>query len=280
MWKGHKIKESRLIDPLQSLAFSVQANPRVYALLLGSGVSRSAEIPTGWDIVEDLIRKLASTTGEDSLVNPEQWYIQQYDESPDYSRLLDELVKTQAERQQLLRPYFEPDEHEQEEGKKQPTAAHKAIARLVAQGFIKVIVTTNFDRLVERALEEEGITPTVLSRPEQIEGSRPLDHIDCCVIKVHGDYMDPLIRNTEAELEEYPPEVDRLLDRVLDEYGLIVCGWSAEWDHALCNALFRARSQALQYVLGSVWRIEGYRATTGESSTCTDDPYPGSRWVF
>lgn len=35
-----------------------------------------------------------------------------------------------------------------------PTVAHKAIANLVKHGFIKVIVTTNFDRLLERALEE------------------------------------------------------------------------------------------------------------------------------
>ena len=31
-----------MIDPINSLAFSVQANRGVYALLLGSGVSRAA----------------------------------------------------------------------------------------------------------------------------------------------------------------------------------------------------------------------------------------------
>src|SRR5258708_36471375 len=28
--------------------------------------------------------------------------------------------------------------------------------------------------------------------------------------------------------------------RIFDEYGLIVCGWSGEWDHALRAALLRA----------------------------------------
>ena len=232
-----------MIEPVQSLAFSIQANPKVYALLLGSGVSRSAEIPTGWEIVIDLLGKLAASMGETGISDLEGWYVQKYQEAPDYSKILDALAKTRSERQQLLRPYFESNDLEREEGLKQPTAAHKAIARLVAQGFIKVIVTTNFDRLIEKALEDEGIVPTVLSNTHQVEGALPLDHIDCCVFKVHGDYLDPEIRNTQSELEEYPQVYDKFLDRVIDEYGLIVCGWSGSWDTAMRNALFRAQSR-------------------------------------
>jgi hypothetical protein len=28
-------------------------------------------------------------------------------------------------------------------------------------------------------------------------------------------------------------DATRLLDRILDEFGLIVCGWSADWDTTL-----------------------------------------------
>ena len=236
-------RESRLIDPLQSLAFSIQANPGVYALLVGSGVSRSSGIPTGWEIVLDLLGKLAVLAGDAGNRDLEQWYKEEYQELPDYSKLLDMLAKTPNERQQLLRPYFEPDDQEREDGLKQPTAAHRAIARLVAQGFVKVIVTTNFDRLLENALEEEGVAPTVLSTLEEVKGASPLVHLDCCVFKVHGDYRDPGIRNTESELEKYPPEFEKFLDRVFDEYGLVVCGWSAEWDIGLRKALSSVKSR-------------------------------------
>ena len=65
-------------------------------------------------------------------------------------------------------------------------------------------MTTNFDRLMEKALEDEGVTPTVLSTKEQAgQGALPLVHVDCCIFKVHGDYTDPRIRNTESELAEY-----------------------------------------------------------------------------
>ena len=232
-----------MIDPIDSLAFSIQANRGVYALLIGSGVSRAAQIPTGWDITHDLIRKLAAASGESAEPDPELWYREKYDEAPDYSKLIDGVAKTQAERQQLLRPYFEPSEQEREENAKQSTAAHKAVAWLVAQGLVKVIITTNFDRLLEKALEEVGVEPVVLSSKEQVTGMVPLVHTQHCLIKLHGDYLDTRIRNTSSELSEYSVEFDQLLDRIFDEFGLVVCGWSADWDVALRDAIFRAPSR-------------------------------------
>ena len=38
-----------MIDLVHSLAFSIQANRGVYAVLVVSGVSRAAKISTGWD---------------------------------------------------------------------------------------------------------------------------------------------------------------------------------------------------------------------------------------
>lgn len=242
-----------MIDPVHSLAFSIQANRGVYAILLGSGVSRAARIPTGWEITLDLICKLAALQGELCEPDPERWYLAKFGRAANYSDLLNVLAKTPAERQQLLRTYWEPNEQEREEGAKQPTEAHRAIATLVAQGFIKVVITTNFDRLVETALVDAGVVPTVLSSPDQVQGALPLIHTRCCVFKVHGDYLDTRIRNTPAELAAYPTEFDQLMDRIFDEFGLVVCGWSAEWDEALRDALFRAPSRRF----ATYWAIRG-----------------------
>ena len=232
-----------MIDPVHSLAFSIQANPGVYAVLVGSGVSRAAKIPTGWEITLDLLRKLAQLYNETCEPDPAHWYRSKFEKEADYSDLLNELAKTPAERQQLLRGYWEPNSQEREEGEKQPTAAHRALAALAARGFIKIILTTNFDRLVETALRDEGIVPTILSSPDQVKGALPLIHTQCCVFKVHGDYLDTRIRNTPDELDGCPPEFDQLLDRIFDEFGLILCGWSAEWDGALRKAIYRTSSR-------------------------------------
>ena len=242
-----------MIDPVHSLAFSMQASPGIYALLLGSGVSRAAKIPTGWDITLDLIRKIAALGKETCEPDPEGWYRCRFGRAPEYSDLLDSIAKTPAERQQLLRSYWEPDEQEREDGWKQPTAAHRSVAALTAAGFIRVIVTTNFDRLMEAALNDAGVVPVVLSSPDHVQGALPIVHTQCCVFKVHGDYLDTRIRNTPAELSSYPAVYDTLLDRILDEFGLIVCGWSAEWDEALRSAIFRARSRRF----ATYWTLHG-----------------------
>ena len=243
-----------MIDPIQTLAFAIQTHPGVYALLLGSGVSRAAGIPTGWDIVLDLIGKLAAATNDAPGPDLEQWYKEKYGKEPDYSSLLDSLAKTSTERQQLLRPYFEPTDQERQDDLKLPTKAHRAIARLVRQGFIKVIVTTNFDRLIEVALQEEGVSPEVLSSPDQVSGALPLTHVQCRVLKLNGDYLDTRIRNTPTELDGYPQELKDLLDRIFDEFGLVVCGWSAAWDGGLRDAIYRAPSR----------RFTTFWATRGE----------------
>ena len=171
-----------MIDPVHSLAFSIQSNRGVYSVLVGSGVSRAAKIPTGWEVTRDLIRKLAILCDETCDPDPELWYREKFERDADYSDLLDELAKTPAERQQLLRVYWEPNDREREEGEKQPTAAHRAIAAMAAQGFIKVILTTNFDRLVETALTDAGVVPTILSSPDQVQGALPVDsHTMLCL---------------------------------------------------------------------------------------------------
>ena len=232
-----------MIDPFLSLALSVQSNKGVYALLIGSGVARSAGIPTGWDVVLDLIQKLAHLRKEKCEPDAEVWYRETFGREPRYDELLNEVARTPAERRNLLRNYFEPTEEEREQGLKVPQEAHISISELVRGGYVRAIITTNFDRLLEKALEEQDINPTVIMSPDGVRGSLPLVHTDCTVIKVNGDYLDTRIKNTPEELAEYDEAMNRLLDEIFDQFGLIVCGWSADWDEALRRAIERCPSR-------------------------------------
>ena len=48
-----------MINPTVRISLALDANKGAYALLLGSGVSAAAGIPTGWQIVSDLVTKVA-----------------------------------------------------------------------------------------------------------------------------------------------------------------------------------------------------------------------------
>jgi hypothetical protein len=226
-----------------NLAFSIHTNPGTHALLLGSGISRQAGVPTGWEIVGDLIKKVSKLHDLTIESDPYAWYKKQYGEEPQYSKILEQLAKTQIERESLLRKYFEPSESEAEEGVKQLTDTHRCIASLIKNGYIRIILTTNFDRLLEKALEEKGITPTIISNEDSLEGAIPYIHSSCTLVKLNGDYMDTRIKNTPQELEIYSQKFNDFLDRIFDEFGIIICGWSGEWDVALKNALLRCKTK-------------------------------------
>lgn len=227
------------LDPVLSLASSMQVGPGTYALLLGSGLSRSAGIPTGWEITLELIRRVAALQDPDNEPpeDPLAWWQDRYGKPPEYSELIAELAPTQAERRTLLERFFRP----REDGYGQPGAAHLATAELIKNGYIRVVITTNFDRLLETALTEVGVDPTIISHAAHIAGARPIQHAECTLIKVHGDYQDDTVRNTAQELADYDPAMEELLRRIIDEHGMIISGWSATWDPAL-RRVFRTVS--------------------------------------
>lgn len=94
------------IEKLTTLAFSVYSNKGAYALLLGSGISRSAHIPSGWEVEEKLIQKLGASQGVTESEDWHKWYKDHYQQPASYSSLLGDIVKTPTERVQLMKPFF------------------------------------------------------------------------------------------------------------------------------------------------------------------------------
>ncbi|MFI5887666.1 SIR2 family protein [Streptomyces sp. NPDC051554] len=226
------------------LAFGLRATPGGYAVLLGAGVSLAAGMPSAWDVQKELIEQIAAAEAAGDIGEPFAWYQNRFGKVATYDDLLATLTVTRMERQALLREYFEPDDADREQGKKKPTAAHHAVARLAAAGLVRIILTTNFDRLMETALSEAGIEPTVVAHPDDITGLAAIHTIKCLVVHVHGDYLNPTsMLNTADELDHYEPQVDKFLDRIFDDYGLVIAGWSAQWDLALRNALARCTTR-------------------------------------
>ncbi|QNK47579.1 SIR2 family protein [Brevibacterium sp. PAMC23299] len=234
----------KMISNELSLGLSMKSNKGVFAVFLGSGVSYSAGIKTGWGIVEELCMQLQFIEeGQENTLNPIDWYEKTYGELPRYDVILELLGKTTSERNAILERYFIPTKEEAEDGIKTPTKAHRSIAKLVKKGYIKVILTTNFDRLMEHALDEEHVNYQVLHDESGINGMKPYVHSECTVIKINGDFKDIRFKNIEAELSLYPERVVELLESIFEEFGLIISGWSADWDTALKTIIKSVKSR-------------------------------------
>ena len=228
------------LPAFDALALSLHHSPGAHAILVGSGLSRAAGIPTGWEITLNLIGRLGALEGVAESDDWAAWYHTKYNKEPSYSEILDTLASTQSERRAILESFIATGD---DGDPRKPTKAHQAIAKLVASGAVRVVVTTNFDRLIEAALREAGVEPTVIASDDAIAGATPLVHSKCTVIKVHGDYLDARIKNTDAELADYSPAMNALLDQVFDNFGLLAVGWSGEWDSALRSAIQRTPSR-------------------------------------
>ena len=147
----------------------MHAAPRIYVVLAGSEVSSAAGIKTGWQVVEDLVRRIAIAEGVDPSElgdDPAAWWGKQGRPELRYDTLLGAMARTDAARQAVLRTYFEPPLAA--EGSPPVTPAHTALAQLVASGRVRVIITTNFDRLIERALDTAGVSAQVITSSRQV----------------------------------------------------------------------------------------------------------------
>jgi hypothetical protein len=134
------------IDPFVVLAASLHYDRGVYAVLVGSGVSTAAGIPTGWDLTRELALLEARHQGEHVPDNVEAWWAANKAVPLGYSSVVEAIASTLGQRQALLRSVIEPSADEIRAGLKVPGAAHYALAELVWRGYVRVIVTTNFDR--------------------------------------------------------------------------------------------------------------------------------------
>ena len=77
----------------------------------------------------------------------------------------------------------------------EPNPNHILFAKMMKMGYLRTIVTTNFDRLIERALDAEGLAAG--SGYDLISCESDFARIDwseekCRLIKIHGSVDDPI----------------------------------------------------------------------------------------
>ncbi|PWJ52833.1 SIR2-like domain-containing protein [Quadrisphaera granulorum] len=114
----------------------------------------------------------------------------------------------------------------------------------MADGSVRVVVTLNVDRLVERALADAGVDPVVVSSADEVRGLPPLNTVRALVVHLHGDYRTAqTMKNTHAELAAYDAAVVTFMERLLHDHALVLVGWSATYDPALRGLLSRAMRQ-------------------------------------
>lgn len=246
------------LDPIVSLSVAVAEAPGSHAFLLGSGISREAGVPTGqqvfWQAVGELYRlenTERDTPDQDAL---RAWLNETGRNAFAYSEILELIAPDPANRRDYLAKHFEG---------KEPGKSHHELASLAEQGLIRVFVTTNFDRLLEHALQARGIEPVIITSAADLASAPRREHAQCYVVKPHGDYLQETIRNTPTELAELEPEMAAELSEIFDRYGVVVLGYSGS-DAGIADLLSARRSR-----YGLYWVARGGLSKGAERITET-----------
>lgn len=196
-------------------------------LWIGSGLSVAAGYPSAAQLLEEMARE-----ADDPL-----------DTSRPFFAVADAFVESvgKAQLAELLqRLYRAPRAF---------TPAHRALARLAGRGRFHAIITTSFDDLLERALDDERV-PYVVRRPED-EAPRSAEG-DVQVLKVEGsfdDWMRIMVSGQAYEIagRRYP-FLENQIDALLRERPVLFVGGSLQDRRLLgwISALPEDRAAALK----------------------------------
>lgn len=160
---------------------------------LGAFIGAGLSIPAGFCSWKELLRKPAEEIGldvekENDLVNLAQYYSNSKNRTS-----IDDLIKEQFS--QLAKP----------------TEDHKLLSQLP----ISTFWTTNYDKLIEKALENNMKKPYVKTKDEHLRGTN--HNFDALVYKLHGDVEAPedaVI--TRSDYEEFGYNKRKLFREVLE----------------------------------------------------------------
>ena len=177
------------MSDLLSLAVNLASKNRNFVALIGAGFSKDAGLPSGWDILIDTIKpfylsenkestSIEATSLNDKITN---WCLNHEEYGKlGYSDILKLLHKGELERKNHLEKYFK---------NQQPGEAHYKLAEIVKMGLLRFIFTTNFDNLIEKALDEVNIDYDVIFSDEILKKTKSWDKVQQCrIYKLHGDY--------------------------------------------------------------------------------------------
>ncbi len=213
------------MDPLLPLVTNLATRNREYVFFVGAGLSKDAGVKSGWDILIETLKPIYITENnptelpENYYQHISQWYLDHATlRNLGYSEILEQLYEGDIERREYLRQFFENT---------QPGEAHSILAQLVKSEIIRFIFTTNFDDLLEKALDELNVPYDVIFSDDILRASKSWDKVKTCrIYKLHGDYKTGRIRNTIPELERLDPAICEDFKYIIDRHGLVVIGYA------------------------------------------------------
>ena len=107
---------------------------------------------------------------------------------------------------------------------------HSLIAALASSGVVRAVVTTNFDRLLERALDGAGTPYRVFATSTDFEELPAAldDAPECLLVKAHGsvEHLESMVDTLAQRVAGRPQALETSITRLLERHACLVLGFS------------------------------------------------------
>jgi tetratricopeptide (TPR) repeat protein len=258
------------ISPQEEIVKLVgHSNKRDFMLFLGAGASISSGVPGAGAMIREWKQalyeqnvaggkaKLAKMPTEKAAEEINVWFraqkqFEHVNEDNEYSVLFENYRRTARLRQRYIESKIEGSF---------PSWGYLYLSNILNEGYFNIVFTTNFDDLLSEALatylsqsamvcsadSEVATVTTTSDRPK--------------IIKLHGDYLFELLKNTRQELERLDPNMEAKLREFARDTGLVVIGYGGH-DRSVMRVLEELLKDPKMFPLGVYW---GVRAETDGS---------------
>ena len=236
------------------------------AWLLGAGASASAAVPTAGQIVDDLlvrlyasdfnlVRQAVDVTDPAVLARVRAHYdgiagTPAIGSVGDYSAVLEMVLPEENARRSYLQQMIHG---------RAPSYGQRVLGALVSADKVRLVLTTNFDQLVEAAasdahsyasdspvLHVAALGSTDRAVRSLADGTWPL------LIKLHGDFGESRLKNLSSELQRQDEGLRRAVVDASRRFGLVVVGYSGR-DESVMDMLREAVAQPGAWPHGIWW---------------------------
>ena len=221
--------------------------PQNFAWFLGAGTSRTAGLATAADIIWDLKRlhycseenqEIERQDVQNEIVRqriqsfmdargfPKEWA------ENEYGTYFEKLFGADKERQRrYLRNVLSEEQVSLSVG-------CRVLGALISSGLTRVLFTTNFDSVVEKAVAEVGDKSLVAFHLEGPHAANEaLNNEEFPIFcKLHGDFRYDSIKNLDADLAQQNDQLATCLVNAGRRFGLVVAGYSGR-DASVMNLL-------------------------------------------
>lgn len=239
-------------------SFKVLSN-HSFDLLLGAGASVSSGIPSGSDLVWHFKREILNSSGK---INNKQFHDLKIE---DNKKIIQSYFDMKGDNN-IANPYSYyfaqcyPDPLVRKEfltglvRDKKPSIGFLCLAAMVEQCKINTVWTTNFDDLIEKAINGLNYTSCQIVSPENAASVQNFKEDIPTVVKLHGDFRYDPLQNTDEELQKLEENLHQYFVDALTKRGLLVVGYSGS-DESVLKSLEKVLEKDNAFPKGLIWCI-------------------------